>query len=306
MKHTYPLSLLAAMALTANAANAQSILYEGFDDVANLLNNGWIATNNSAPMGPDSWSQADGGMSAIAYSGDSLSYIQSSFQATDPAGVGTISDWFISPAVMLNDGDSISVYALSFNSATFPDRVEVRISPNGGSDVGADETTVGDFTTLVFAINPNLDNMSFPSIQVDGSTWTRFAGEVTGLGGMTSCRVGIRYWVDDAGGAGNNSSTVGIDDLDVFSGTSSASISENMGFTYSVAPNPVADRVTVSTEQGLAVDATLFATSGQRVRGERVVGQVTWDLRDLEAGVYLLELRDPETDRVVRERIVKQ
>ncbi|MCB0795273.1 MAG: T9SS type A sorting domain-containing protein [Flavobacteriales bacterium] len=305
MMKSYTFTLSALLYCTGISLQAQTILYEGFDDVAGLTSAGWVAVNNSAPQGPDSWSQADGGMVAVAYSGDTLSYVQSSFQATDPNGTGVISDWLISPAVMLNDGDSISVQALSFNSATFPDRVEVRISPNGGSDVGSDENSVGDFGNLVFSINPNLDNMSFPSIQVDGSTWTRFAGEITGLGGMTSCRVAIRYWVDDAGGTGNNSSTVGIDDLDVFSGASTASVGEFEGFSYSFGPNPVNERLSVQTDPGSTLEVSLFSVSGQRIFIERSSGMLLWDMRDLPVGVYVLELRDTENGSTVHERIVK-
>ena len=180
----------------------------------------------------------------------------------------------------------------------------MRISPNGGDDVGMDENSVGDFTNLVFSINPNLNNTDFPSVQ-NGDTWGRFQGEITGLGGMTTVRVAIRYFVTDAGGLGTNSSTIGLDDLDVFSGNSTIGIEENNTFDMVVAPNPATDVINVSTEENTEMDAAVYNATGQMVYSQKVFGRTTIDISEFETGVYILELRDVNDGAIARERVVK-
>lgn len=291
MKHTYA---FLALALTAGFAQGQTLFYEGFDDVAGLAGAGWVLTNHSEPLGDLSWQQADGGMGAPAYSGDTLSYAQSGFQATDAAGSGTISDWIVSPEVLLTNGDMIRLFALSFNSSAFPDRIEVRISTNGGSDIGTSSGDVGDFTTLVFSINENLDTVSFPSLQA-GEDWTGFEAAVAGLSGPTSCRIGVRYYVTDGGGTGANSSTVGVDDLEVYSGQSTIGIGELTTGDVAVFPNPASDQVTVKfgTLKGKAT-VTLADLSG-KVYSSETLGEVyqrsfSFDTRALANGAYIVSV----------------
>ncbi len=306
MKHTYA-SLTACLLLASGTASAQTILGQHFDDIAGSLANGWIATNKSNPLGPQQWQQGTLVIGAIALTGDSTSYAENSFQATDPAGAGTISDWFISPAVTLTDGDSIALWTISFNSNAFPDRLEVRISPIGGSDVGADENSVGDFTTLVFSINPNLNTTDYPSITGQGDTWTRFGGEVSGLGAPTSCRVAMRYFVTDGGGTGANSSSIGVDELDVFTGTSSIGISEHTLANVGINPNPTADRLFINIGGSAATfDLSMMNAAGQKVLADRVNNNAVLDLSTFENGVYVLEIRNVLTGAVSRERVVKQ
>jgi Secretion system C-terminal sorting domain len=306
MKHAYALLSVATILSCADRATAQNLLHTGFDDVPSMVSNGWIETNKSNPAGPDFWQQGALTLGANAYTGDSASYLQNSFACTDPMGAGTISDWFISPAVTMQNGDSVSLWALSFNSASFPDRVECRISPNGGSNVGADENSVGDFSTLIFSINPDLTTTDFPSIQVDAASWTRFAGAVTGLAGATSCRVAIRYFVTDGGGAGANSSTVGVDELDVFRGENTIGLNERSITGLSIAPNPTTDFMTIRTGSVSLYDLNIVSTSGQLMMVERFTGTTTVDLRSLANGVYALQLRELSTGAVARDRIVRQ
>ncbi len=289
MKHAYA---LCAFALLAGKTQAQTIFYEGFDDVSSLAGSGWVLTNLSEPLGDLSWSQADGGLGAIAYSGDTLSYAQSGFQATDANGSGTISDWMVTPQVMLNNGDMIRLFALSYSSSSFPDRIEVRISPDGGSDIGTGAEDVGDFTTLVFTINEDLDTTSFPSLAA-GDDWTGFEGAVAGLSGATMCRVGVRYYVTDGGGTGANSSTVGVDDLEVYSGQSSIGFAELNVNGTSVFPNPANESVNVKfgTLKGRAV-ITVSDMAGQ-VYSTLTVGEVQQrtcelDTRALANGAYIV------------------
>lgn len=306
MKHTYSV-LTSALLLTASATNAQTILGQHFDNIAGDLANGWIATNKSNPLGTQQWQQGTLVIGAIALTGDSTSYAENSFQATDAAGSGTISDWFISPAVTLQDGDSISLWTISYNSNTYPDRLEVRISPNGGSDVGADENSVGDFSNLVFVINADLNVDDYPSVTGLGDTWTRFGGEVAGLGAPTSCRVAMRYWVTDGGGTGANSSSIGVDELDVFSGTSSIGISEHALANVGMNPNPTSDRLFINIGGSAAsFDLNMINAAGQQVMTDRISNNTVLDLSGFDNGVYMLEIRNVANGAVTRERVVKQ
>ncbi|MBS1582628.1 MAG: T9SS type A sorting domain-containing protein [Bacteroidetes bacterium] len=299
-------TIILAGTLLAGAAQAQTLLSSGFDDFGAMLSNGWMQQNNSSPLGTTQWAQGDGGLGVDAgHSGDATSYISDTFTATTDSETGTISDWVISPAVTLENGDSISLWTISFNSATFADRVECRISPNGGSDVGSSETSVGDFTTLVFSINAGLTTTGYPSIQVNGDTWTRFGGEVSGLSGPTSCRVAVRYFIEDGGGAGSNGSTVGIDDIEVFRGATTSGVNELSIAQVSMAPNPANDRVTIRATNG-TYDVNVYTMNGQRVMADRFSNATILGIAGLDAGVYMVELRDVHTGAISRQQLVKQ
>lgn len=305
MRINFTLAIIATVGLCTSQVQAQTLLYEGFDDVSQLPMQDWSLTNNSDPQGPNPWGQGAGTLGVIAYSGDSLSYLQSGFEATSPTATGTISDWIVSPIVNLENGDIIRLFTVSFNSATFPDRIEVRISTNAGTDVGTAATDVGDFTELVFSVNPNLDTMSYPSA-VNGDTWTEFSGAVAGLMGATDCRVAVRYFVTDAGGAGTNSSTVGIDDLEVYRGTSTVGINEASDLVEVVVfPNPATDILNVRTSSNSMNVVTILDAQGKVALTDNFFGTSTIQLQALEAGMYVVEVQDVETGNIFRERVQK-
>nr|HQV06453.1 T9SS type A sorting domain-containing protein [Chitinophagaceae bacterium] len=90
----------------------------------------------------------------------------------------------------------------------FADRVEVRLSENGAStSVGATESSVGDYTNLLFTINPTLDPSGYPDV------WTQYTATVSGLAAPVMGRLAFRYYVTDAGPLGSNSDYIGIDDV---------------------------------------------------------------------------------------------
>jgi hypothetical protein len=298
---------MAAM-LIGGAVNAQTLLYEGFDSFAGALSNGWSQVNNSNPQGPTMWEQGSGTIGvATGHSGDSTSYISDTYTATSEVGSGSgnISDWVISPEVTVENGDSITLWTISFNSASFPDRLEVRMSATGGSSVGGDDASVGDFSTLVFAINPTLTTTDYPSVQINGDTWTRYGGEVSGLSGATSVRFAVRYFVTDGGFDGANGSSVGVDDIDVFHNSSTASVGELAIANVSFGPNPATDRVNIRATNG-TYDMTVYNVAGARIAAERFTNNTTFSVSGLDAGVYTFELRDVRTGAVGRERVVKQ
>ncbi|MGE5156210.1 MAG: choice-of-anchor J domain-containing protein, partial [Betaproteobacteria bacterium] len=176
---------------------------EGFDDITLLPGLGWFFQNNSNPLGPTNWFQ---GNSTVfpAQSGAATSYIGANYNNT--AGVGTISNWMLTPEVAMADGDTVSFWTRTVDAPAFPDRLQVRLSTNGAStNVGADENSVGDFTTLLLDINPTLTTGGYPNV------WTQYTLTLSGIPPGASGRIGFRYYVTDAGPAGNNSDYIGID-----------------------------------------------------------------------------------------------
>lgn len=182
---------------------AAILLDEGFDDITTLTGAGWVMSNMSVGLGVTSWFQ--GNFSVFnAYDGAPSAYIGANFNNT--SGVGTISNWLISPQLTISNGDQISFYTTTVFSSSFPDRLQLRLSTNGAStDVGADANSVGDFTTLILDINPALTLGGFPE------TWTQFTATITGLSNQVSGRFALRYYVTNGGPSGANSNYIGID-----------------------------------------------------------------------------------------------
>jgi subtilisin family serine protease len=178
-------------------------LAEGFDDVTLLPGQGWAMINNSDPLGVTDWFQ---GNTAVfgAHQGADNSYIAANFQNADL--IGTISNWLITPELSLGDGDTVSFWTRAPAGSGFPDRLEVRLSTSGDSvDVGSTATSVGDFTTVLLEVNPDLLVGGYPE------QWTQFELTLDGIGEATTGRLGFRYFVTDAGPFGFNSDYVGID-----------------------------------------------------------------------------------------------
>src|SRR5262245_55285495 len=150
MKKLY-LILLSFCAMSFAAQAQTSIFSENFASVPTMLaTGGWTEVNNSNPLGLEIWHDGLGLAFAtgLGVTSDS-NYAEASFQSTDAAGTGDISNWLISPQVTLNNGDVISFFTTAYNNVTYPDRLELRINPLNTTNVGSTTTSVGDFTTLV-------------------------------------------------------------------------------------------------------------------------------------------------------------
>ncbi len=162
---------------------------------------GWPIQNLSNPVGLTNWSQTN---SLVFAPQSGAGFASANFNNT--AGVGTISDWMFSPNITLKNGDKFSFYTRT-TTGTFPDRLQLRQSTNGASvNVGANETSVGDFTTLLLDINPNLTTTGYPT------AWTQFTVTMSGLPAAgVSGRLAFRYFVTGGGPAGANSDFIGID-----------------------------------------------------------------------------------------------
>jgi hypothetical protein len=180
-----------------------AILTETFDDVTTLSEKGWYIRNNSAPVGPVNWKQGNA-LEFSARSGDAKSYICTGFESG--FNEATLSNWLISPPIALRNGDRISFWTRKSSPDAYADNLEVRLSVNGSSaDVGPDENSVGDFQTLLTAVNPGFELGIYPV------AWTKYTLEISGLPSPATGRVAFRYYVANAGPVGVNSEYIGID-----------------------------------------------------------------------------------------------
>lgn len=197
------IGLLGATFLFANQTTAQ--LTENFDNITSLPAAGWVQQNNSSPIGTSSWFQ--GNPDAFpAFNGATNAYIGANFNNT--AGAGTISNWLITPNLTLKNGDVITFYTRTSSDNMWADRLQVRMSTNGASaNVGTTALTIGDFTTLLLEINPNLQLSVYPMV------WTQFSVTISGLATPTSGRIAFRYFVTSGGPSGTNSDYIGIDNF---------------------------------------------------------------------------------------------
>lgn len=222
-----------------------SAFTEGFDDITTLAGAGWSQQNLSNPLGTTGWFQGNDAVFP-AQAGAPTAYIGANFNNT--GDVGTISNWLLTPELALKNGDVIKFWTRKPTVTTdFPDRLEVRLSTNGAStNVGATESSVGDFTTVLLSINPTLTTGVYPQ------DWTQFTVTISGVPTPTTGRLGFRYFVTNAGFSGSNSDYIGIDTFEyapqssqaVISGAGTTLVSESCGPANGV-PDP-GETVTIS------------------------------------------------------------
>src|SRR5438552_2932492 len=149
---------LAAVAALGAGAHAFS---EGFDDITTLVPGGWVMQNNSNPLGTTGWFQGTATVFS-SHSGAASSYIAANYNNT--GANGTISNWLLTPAMSISNGMAVSFFTRTVNNPQFPDRLELRMSTSGSSsNVGTTENSVGDFTTLMLTINPDLTTTGCPN-----------------------------------------------------------------------------------------------------------------------------------------------
>jgi hypothetical protein len=190
--------LLAASSLHAGTI----ILTEGFDNISTLAGSGWTQVNNSTAPATTAWFQ---GVPTVfpAQAGATNAYIAANFN--NAAFGGNISNWLITPVLSLQNDMQLVFYTRSTQGA--PDNLQVRLSTNGASsNVGATDSSVGDFSSLLLAINPTLTATGYPA------AWTQFTVNVTGSGIPSSGRFAFRYDVPDTS---INADFIGLDTVSV-------------------------------------------------------------------------------------------
>jgi hypothetical protein len=297
MKKTL-LSFLACAAIVST--NAQNLFHEGFSNVGALSTNGWDIINLSSPAVGPGW-HGDGGVTDTDAFGNEGEYITTGWDATDNQATGTLSTWLISPVLNVSDGDKIKFYTLSYNSAAYADRMYVRLSTAGEDAVLPNATAdLGGFTTELLAINPDLDNESFPSVAGSGDTWTYYEITISGVGTNVASRVAFHYSVPDGGGMGTNSSTVGVDEF-YHTGPEAVTVSElgEEHSSISFFPNPAKDQIQITTNDN-AGNIQIIDNSGRVVYSRNVNSFSTVvELTDFASGIYVVKFTDSKANQSV-------
>jgi hypothetical protein len=227
---------------------------EEFDTAAAALARGWKFINNSYPAGSGVWQNGGALISPLfnAYSqhGTYPGFIGTDYTSTS-AATGVISNWLISPEIMMNNGDKIIFYSRSQlslgtvagDSTDWGNRLQVRLNKHGtdllvgnvqayyewlftpSPNFANDDP--GSFDISLLDVNPNqyewhkvvpgagffTNYDAITNILAFPVKWTRFEVTVSGLDKTTRCRFGIRYFI--TGGGNNGLATgVGIDKLE--------------------------------------------------------------------------------------------
>jgi hypothetical protein len=183
---------------------------EGFDNVGTLWSNGWAQENRSSSLGTQPlWFQGDPS-TFVALNGADTSYIAANYNSL--GGTGTsISNWLFAPTSTFHNGEKFIFWTRTVDQPNFPDRLQVRMSLNDTSTyVGTTAGSVGDFSTLLLSVNPNLTRFDYPNV------WTQYTLIISGLSGPTVGRIAFRYFVGGGGPSGSNSEYIGIDSVSYF------------------------------------------------------------------------------------------
>ncbi|MBC7588213.1 MAG: choice-of-anchor J domain-containing protein [Chitinophagaceae bacterium] len=219
----------------APAAEAPIYSYnEEFDTLANSFAKGWVALNNSRPIGLSTWNQASiegldakgkAFVSSYPFSAQSAVYSGKDFIMINQNAVenqGTISAWLVSPTTNMKNGDQITFWTRTvpqnFNGAgkDVAERMQVRLSPNANSiQVGSTATSVGDFTTLMLDINPTYVTTG---VNAYPKNWNQYTLTIAGLPPtVQGRRFAFRYFVENGGSAAGRAFCVGIDNVSFIS-----------------------------------------------------------------------------------------
>jgi len=191
----------------STSLHAATILSEEFDDVTTLPGAGWVQTNNSTAGGLTSWFQGNFAIFPSNQNGSDDHYIAANFDNA-PFG-GNISNWLITPTLVLNNGDVVTFYTRTETNPLGPDSLELRFSDQGASTfVGATDSSVGDFSQTLIPVNSPPGPGGYPQ------TWTLQTFTFSTLAGPTSGRLAFRYVVSDTS---VNGDYIGIDSVTIAS-----------------------------------------------------------------------------------------
>ncbi len=194
----------------ANLAKVASFS-ESFNDITLLAGNGWTMTNASVAVGSTNWFQGNpvsAGGPFDSHSGAPNAYIGANYNNT--GSTGTISNWLITPLLDFGNAASFTFWTRKPAPDTYADRLQIRLSVNGGSGNVGTGTGVGDFTTLLLEINPTQVLGVYPT------AWTQYTIDHTNAPALPHAgtgRIALRYFVTNAGLSGSASDYIGIDDV---------------------------------------------------------------------------------------------
>lgn len=254
------------------AAPQTSSFSEGFEDGIPAT---WSVQNLSVPIGTnvDCWNSFTESLPWDPQAGPAQ--VGANFNCT--AGAGTISGWLFGPEIMFNNGDKIKFWTrIATGGGSFPDRLELRLSKNGASvNAGTTATSVGDFSTVLLSVNPDLTTTGYPEV------FTEYTATISGLGAPVNGRIAFRYFVTDGGPAGSNSNILSVD---TFSYTNSTlAVNNAANSKMAVYPNPTSDYLHFN---GKVSSVQVFDATGKIVKVE-VVNNIA-DVRNLAKGIYFV------------------
>jgi len=198
--------MLMLFGLNSKVTQAQILINEGFNTVVPLPV-GWAQQNLSTPIGSvPTWFQGNPAVFP-SFAGAPTAYVGINFNSV--GGANTISNWLFTPQVAIANGNVFSFYTrAATGGGVFPDRLELRMSTNGASvNVGATNTSVGDFTAVLVSVNPTLTATGYPEV------WTQYNVTISGVPAPTTGRFAFRYFVPDGGPSGANSNFIGVDEV---------------------------------------------------------------------------------------------
>ena len=200
---------------------------EEFDTADAAYNRGWRYINRSVLLGRRNWQNPNPliGNPFPPYSGSAGNgFLWADYLSTD-SQAGTISNWAVSPEIIMQNGDKIIFYTRAeiLGNTDFVNRLQVRINKTTSLNVG-NGTDPGDFTIPLLDINPfyyefllnvfnNPADPLFEQVRkAYPHVWTRFEAVVVGLDKPTKGRFAFRYFTELAGSNGRGSS-VGLDSV---------------------------------------------------------------------------------------------
>jgi hypothetical protein len=191
------------LALGFSGVASASALTENFDHGVPA---DWTVKNLSTPVGTTDWFAGNQDVFA-AQGGAPTAYLAANFNAG--ADVANLSAWLILPTSSYNNGDTLSFYTRTALLDSLPDNLEVRFSQVGGVDVGASDSSVGTFSTLLLSINPDQQVAGYPA------AWTQYSVTLSGLSGATTGAFAFRYAVSNSGPLGIAGDYIGIDTVQI-------------------------------------------------------------------------------------------
>jgi hypothetical protein len=201
--------------LTLPAPVPDQSFVEEFDTLTAAQSRGWVIKNRSEPIGPGIWSQGPVGSAYSSKSTNDGCIISDATACHDSALYkGTLSNWVISPVIILQNNDHIVFYTKTMDG-TWGDRLQVRLNIVDTSTNCGDGNDPGNFTDSLLDINPhnassdaaNLDAIPdsiyiYDPVNSYPTNWTRFIASVQGLSKPIKGRFAFRHYVPNGGDNG--------------------------------------------------------------------------------------------------------
>jgi hypothetical protein len=219
MKNYFSLSVIALSVFTFTGINSckkdamtnpGAVTTEEFQQVYTLDQKGWIFKDNtkSGYYATAAWTQGTAGTDKTgayfgfpAYSKKSSEdeYVYSAVSGSDSSTY--VSAWMITPVLSVKNGDVVSFYSRGDQGTAYTDRLQVLMNHSASATVGDSAYSVGEFTTVLFDINPGQTPGGYPQ------AWTKYEFTFTGFAEKTDRRIAFRHYVEKA----INARGVGVD-----------------------------------------------------------------------------------------------